>query len=90
MNKKGIILAILLIGLFIISADAQCSQCKLLAEQTGSGSDDAILGLDGGSNINSAILYIMVIPYVILFFLFRKRIFRFFREMKGLGKQKAA
>ena len=56
MNKKGIILAVLFIGLFIISADAQCSQCKLLAEQTGSGSDDAILVLDGVSNINSDIL----------------------------------
>jgi hypothetical protein len=30
-----------------------------------------------GSNINSGILYLMVIPYMILMFLFRNQIIRF-------------
>lgn len=89
MQKKGIILAVVFLIFFFISADAQCSQCKLLAEQSGSTSEDAIFGSDGGNNINSAILYIMAIPYIILFFLFRKRILRFFKEMKTEGKRKA-
>tara|TARA_Y100000385_G_C12836661_1_gene526939 strand:+ start:524 stop:769 length:246 start_codon:yes stop_codon:yes gene_type:complete len=46
-----------------------CSQCKLLSEQ-GSGLEEASFG----SNINSGILFLMVIPYLILMFLFRAQI----------------
>ena len=46
-----------------------CSQCKLLAEQ-GSGLEEASFG----SNINSGILFLMTIPYLILMFLFREQI----------------
>lgn len=46
-----------------------CSQCKLLAEQ-GSGLEEASFG----SNINSGILFLMIIPYLILMFLFRVQI----------------
>lgn len=46
-----------------------CSQCKLLAEQ-GSGLEEASFG----SNINSGILFLMIIPYLILMFLFREQI----------------
>jgi hypothetical protein len=53
-----------------------CSQCKMLAEQ-GSELDEASFG----SNINSGILYLMLIPYVLIFFFFRKRIFSFFRTL---------
>lgn len=48
-----------------------CSQCKLLAEQ-GSGLEEASFG----SNINSGILFLMTIPYLILMFLFREQIKR--------------
>jgi len=58
-----------------------CSQCKLLAEQ-GSGLDENSFA----SNINGGILYLMLIPYLILLFLFRKTVFNFF---KGLFKAKA-
>jgi len=53
-----------------------CSQCKLLAEQ-GSEADEHSFG----TNINSGILYLMVIPYVLLLFLFRKQIYRFFKQI---------
>jgi hypothetical protein len=56
-----------------------CSQCKMLAEQ-GAEVDEGSFG----STINSGILYLMVIPYLILMFLFRERIFRF---LKGLLKK---
>ena len=76
--KKWIVLAVLF---FIVLGDndliAQgCSQCKLLAEQ-GSELDEASFG----SSINSGILYLMILPYLILMFLFRKYIFRFFRSL---------
>jgi hypothetical protein len=49
-----------------------CSQCKMLAEQAGT-ADEASFG----SNINYGILYLMIIPYLILMFLFRNQIKRF-------------
>ncbi len=59
-----------------------CSQCRLVTEQ-GSELDEASFG----SNINSGILYLMLIPYLLIMFLFRKRIASFFRNL--LGKKKA-
>lgn len=56
-----------------------CSQCKMLAEQ-GAEVDESSFG----STINTGILYLMVIPYLILLFLFRERIFRI---LKGLLKK---
>ena len=75
---------LLMIVLLLVSADlfSQCSQCKLLAEQSGS-TDDEILG--SGNNINTAILYIMTIPYIILVFLFRKQLKRFFKNKLNLN-----
>jgi len=49
-----------------------CSQCKLLAKQ-GTEVDEASFG----TNINSGILYLMIIPYLLLLFLFRKQILGF-------------
>ncbi|TNE54907.1 MAG: hypothetical protein EP338_05520 [Bacteroidetes bacterium] len=75
--KKGLILLFVNLVFFAQQMYAQgCSQCKLLAEQ-GSEMDEASFG----TNINAGILYLMVIPYVILFFLFRKRILRFVRGL---------
>jgi len=55
-----------------------CSQCKMLAEQAGT-ADEASFG----SNINLGILYLMIIPYLMLMFLFRTQIKRF---LQGLFK----
>lgn len=56
-----------------------CAMCKAVAE-SGAESDQG--GISGG--LNSGILYLMAIPYVIFFFVFRKRIFRFFRDMRDI------
>ena len=80
--KKMVLLSIILIMLvlFVPDVSAQCSQCKLLAEQSGNGVDAELLGDDNGNNINTAILYIMAVPYIILSILFRKQIKRFFKR----------
>jgi hypothetical protein len=71
MKFKFILLTIIV---FIYSSLQQvyaqgCSQCKLLAEQ-GSEMDESSFG----TNINSGILYLMIIPYLLILFLFRKKI----------------
>jgi hypothetical protein len=78
MNKKGILFLIVVALFFSFDAYSQgCSQCKMLAEQS-SELDEASFG----SNINMGILYLMTIPYILLFLLFRKRIFSFVRSLK--------
>jgi hypothetical protein len=77
--------SIVLLVIFLLSNTqelfAQCSQCKMLAEQ-GHGLDEN----NFAGNINGGILYLMLIPYLILLFLFRKPIFNFVR---GFFKAKA-
>jgi hypothetical protein len=80
MKKSSIVL--LLFFLFILTEDLLsqgCSQCKMLAEQGAEVEEDSF-----GTSINSGILYLMTIPYLILLFLFREKIISFF---KGLAKK---
>lgn len=53
-----------------------CSQCKMLAEQGNGLDEDSFAG-----NINGGILYLMLMPYLILMFLFRKQIFGFLKNL---------
>lgn len=39
---------------------------------------------EDGSGINMGILYIMTIPYIILFIVFRKQIIAFFKNWKNM------
>lgn len=57
-----------------------CSMCKAVVDsETGVfGGKQAI-----GAGLNTGILYLMAVPYLLLFMLFRKRIIAFFREMSG-------
>lgn len=90
--KKWLPIVLLLVAfVFFFTGDveAQCSQCKLLAEQSGDALDDSILDNTNGNNINSAILYIMASPYIllaILALLFRKRIKAMFNKQFGKNK----
>lgn len=58
-----------------ISSFAQCAMCKAVAQ---SGSNTVSGGL------NNAILYLMAVPYILLFIFFRKRIIRGLKELRGL------
>ncbi|MBB78707.1 MAG: hypothetical protein CL844_06865 [Crocinitomicaceae bacterium] len=75
-NIKLILLLFFLVFGFNFVFSQGCSQCKLLAEQ-GSGLDEASFG----SNINLGILYLMALPYILLFFLFRKKIVTLLRGL---------
>jgi len=75
-------LLVIVIVLFMSAAHSfsqGCSQCRMMTEQ-GSGLDEGSFG----NNINSGILYLMIIPYLLILFLFRHRIISFFR---GLAKK---
>jgi hypothetical protein len=69
MKKTILSILLFLVGVFNFVYGQGCSQCKLVTEQA-TELDEASFG----SNINSGILYLMLIPYILLMFLFRKRI----------------
>ncbi|HEU4716192.1 MAG TPA: hypothetical protein VFU15_00075 [Bacteroidia bacterium] len=77
---KRVTLLTLLLLLITVAAVAQCSMCRAVATSgTANGQNTA-----GG--INSAILYMMVFPYALLFIFFRKKIFGFLKELRGLWR----
>jgi hypothetical protein len=54
-----------------------CSQCKMvpMSDQQGGGS--------AAGGINKGILYMMALPYVILFLLFRKQLMGLYRQFRA-------
>lgn len=72
--RKQIYFLVLLI-FFVQDLFGQCAMCKAVAEEE--------VAEDGASGINTGILYIMIIPYIILFIVFRKKIFGFFKDLKN-------
>ena len=70
MQKRTQIFVIIFLSFFVFDAFGQgCSQCKMLSEQAAE-LDEASFG----TNINWGILYLMLIPYILLLVLFRKRL----------------
>jgi hypothetical protein len=80
MKLKHILLFTAILLLFSADASAQCAMCKAVAE---TGSNDGI-PVSGG--INQAILYLMALPYIILFLLFRKKLVGFYKEWRAMWK----
>ena len=72
---------IFLVFLILFAVDVAfgqgCSQCKLIAEQ-GADLEEASFG----SSINTGILYLMAVPYILLLIVFHKKIFTFFKSLK--------
>jgi ABC-type glycerol-3-phosphate transport system permease component len=70
-------IAVFLLAIVIVLSNTsfgQCAMCKATAE---AGQENEI---EFGRNINYGILFLMIIPYIILFLLFRKQIFRLYQQ----------
>ena len=66
-----------LLIIFQLQSFAQgCSTCR--AQIINSTKDDLTIG----NGLNTGILFLMIIPYIILFFLFRKHIFNIYKSFK--------
>lgn len=68
--------ALLILSFLFLAQEllAQCAMCKAIAEDQ---------DMAAQSSLNTGIIYIMIIPYILLFVLFRKRVFGFIKEMKN-------
>lgn len=76
--KKLVLLFVLMLLVTEVTWGQGCSQCRMLSEQSSELGEEAFT-----SNINTGILYLMAIPYLLLMFLFRKRILRFLKSLFG-------
>lgn len=76
--KRRLFLVIVLFLIVSADAAAQCSMCKATA-QTGTNDGEFIAG-----GLNDAIIYLMFIPYILLFVFFRKRIIGFIKEIRSM------
>ena len=83
MSKYTKIFALLFVTFFVFDIFGQgCSQCKMLSEQA-TELDEASFG----TNINWGIMYLMLIPYILLIVLFRKRLKGLFLNLtKNINK----
>jgi hypothetical protein len=81
MRKKLFFLA-LLTFLMIDMAYAQCAMCKKVATDAGADSGDTSVG----EQLNFGILYLLAIPYIIFFVMFRKKIRAFLKELRSAGR----
>jgi hypothetical protein len=78
MMRKRIYLLVLFV-FFLQDLFGQCAMCKAVAT-------DVVE--EEGNNINTGILYIMTVPYILIFliaFLYRKKIIAFFKDLNGAG-----
>ncbi len=60
-----------------VSLSQGCSTCR--AQIINSSKDDFTVG----NGLNTGILFLMIVPYIILFFLFRKQLFGFYKSLKS-------
>lgn len=80
--KKKLIYIFFLCVIFMDDAYSQCSMCKKVATDASAESGDTSIG----EQLNFGILYLLIIPYIILFLLFRKKIKGFWKEFKSAGR----
>ena len=82
-------LVLLFVLLFIVDHvfGQGCSQCKMLAEQASGHGGGEVTESSFGTNLNTGILYLMAIPYILLTLLLgyflRKPIIAFFKGQTG-------
>jgi len=77
-KSPSILFTLCLIGIVIFMADdsfAQCSMCQKIASD--GASSKAV-----GASLNTGILYLLALPYVLITFFFRKQIFGFLRTLR--------
>lgn len=83
--KKALLItvaALILLMIFPSDLEAQCAMCKASAEAAQKNSGSNI-----GSGLNKGILFLMAIPYLLLFIFFRNRIIGLFKSLIALYKK---
>jgi hypothetical protein len=80
--KKKLFFLFVLALLIVDVSYGQCAMCKKVASDAGIEDGDTSVG----EQLNTGILYLMAIPYIVLFIIFRKKIFGFLKELRSAGR----
>ena len=77
--KKYYFILFILLALVLLPniTEAQCAMCKASVESS-QGQKNSVAG-----GINQGILYLMVVPYLLIAFIFRKQIVALWRNFRG-------
>jgi hypothetical protein len=81
--KRLCAIAVLVLVAALLPADllAQgCAMCKAVVQNNDGASGGPAGGSSIGAGLNKGIILLMVVPYILLFVAFRKRILGFWRE----------
>ena len=80
--RTALIIALIVVGMMIPEyAEAQCAMCKAVVESSVENSANVFGGNSRiGEGLNKGIIILMIVPYVLLFLLFRKKIGSFVKE----------
>ena len=75
---RKLFILIVLLSLQLVSFAQGCSTCRAQIES----SQEADLSV--GQGLNMGIIFLMIVPYVILYLLFRKKLKSFFKDFRAL------
>jgi len=80
MKKAILIIGLICISVFIFTNDlsAQCAMCKQAASSSLDNDPTSM-----ARNLNTGILYLMAVPYILIGFIFRKQIVALWRSWRG-------
>lgn len=78
--RSGIIIALSILFLLLVHPEtmAQCAMCKQAAASSLDNNPNSL-----ARGLNSGILYLMAVPYIMLAFLFRKQIASLYRRWRN-------
>lgn len=79
-SKRTIFISVFVVALMLLTntIDAQCAMCKQSAESTLKNDPSSM-----ARSLNSGILYLMAVPYIMLMFIFRKQLVSLFHKLKA-------
>lgn len=84
-DKYRILLVLVVFVLvFQFDAGAQCAMCKQAAETSMKTNPNSL-----ARNLNSGILYLMAVPYLMILFIFRKQVAQLWRGVFKKSKAEA-
>lgn len=75
---KRIAFLFLVLFVFIINAEAQCAMCKQAASSSLENNENSM-----AKGLNTGILYLLVMPYILIAFIFRKQIVALWKSWRG-------
>ncbi len=72
-----IIFVLIIVAFFPLDMDAQCAMCKS-AVQSSQDNPNSV-----AKKLNTGILYLMAVPYLMIAFIFRKQLITLYKTLRG-------